>query len=268
MISVASFMAVEDYFDRDNNIAWTVVSCGLPSGVFVLPLITRTLLDTYSFFGTFMILSALMLNCGVCGLLFKPLVKNVILERDKSTYERMIDPVEADRSMSEAATEGEEETVPNEDTSGDENKKLNGHKSRKYKAINIEETIVVPISTSVLKFDDVTIEDEFEEDSSDEENAPPAEPVEEESVVDIEPKNVTNAPHDVAQPEPTAKKGNEKAKTLLNVIIGVDDVAMLCDCRILLYLLVSVLFSLAFGIPVCFYPDVSREYGECYTIVL
>lgn len=263
MISVASYLAVEDYFDRDSNIAWTVVSCGLPSGVFLLPLITRALLDTYSFFGTFMILSALMLNCGVCGLLFKPLIKNVILERDKSTYEQMINPVEADISRAEPDAEGETETtVPDEDTSGDENKKLNGHKSRIYKAINVEHTIVVPITTSVLRFDDFTIEDELEESSSDEENAPPAEPVEEDSVVDIEPTNVTNAPRDVSQPELSSGKGNEKVKTLLNVLIGVDDVAMLCDCRIILYLLASVLFALAFGIPICFYPDVSREYGE------
>ncbi|XP_045199551.2 monocarboxylate transporter 12-B-like isoform X2 [Mercenaria mercenaria] len=261
MISIATFVAVEDYFQQGGTIALTLASCGFPVGVFILPLVTRALLDTYSFFGTFLILSALMLNCIVCGLLFKPLVKNVILDRDKNTYKQMVNPVEDKNMDLEAAGQSSpsEEEPEDEEIPKDEKKKINGHRAPRYKTT--EETIIIPI-TSPIRFDNA-MSAELEEDSSTEdEEEPPKEKAKENKPVPEEPVEVTAEIEDTTQPdEPVAESKEDTTKPLLNVIVGVDDGKMLCDAKIILYLIGSVLFSVGFGIPICFYPDVSREYG-------
>ncbi|XP_060552097.1 uncharacterized protein LOC132713490 [Ruditapes philippinarum] len=141
--------------------------------------------------------------------------------------------------------------------------KIKGPKTTRYKSL--EETIIVPIGEP-LRFD-LTAREEITDDSSDDDEPapPPAKKLD-------EPKRVTK---EVAEPTPSVsshprqpdtaveekKEPKENVKTLLNVIIGVDRGSMLCDARIILYLIASVLFSMGIGIPFCFYPDVSRQYG-------
>lgn len=261
MISIATFLAVEDYFKENSTIAITLASCGFPAGVFLLPLITQALFDTYSFFGTFMILSGLMLNGVVCGLLFKPLVKNVIIDRDKHTYKQMVNPVEDAEKPDEAATYNEESVTDDENRPGEEGMKLQTNKHPRYKALERrEETIVIPISEPI-RFESVTIDEELEEDESDEDT--PREEVNVEGQLDEEPKEeAPSEKKDMAEPDGAVKETKENTKTLLNVIIGVNDGKMLCDSRIILYLLASVLFSFGLGIPMSLFPDVAREYGR------
>ena len=258
-------MAVEDYFSNSGTIAITVASCSFPVGVFLLPLITRALLDAYSFFGTFIILSALMLNCGVCGLLFKPLEKNVVHD----SYKQMVNPTEPEgnKDVEAAADETfpseEESEIDSEDSPGDENMKVNRPKRKRYKSF--EETIIVPIGEP-LRFGMATREEVTDESSGEDEPSPPAaekveEPEHEEKEIAETSDNVS-APPRVDEPVEVKKERKEKAKTFLHVIIGVDNGEICCDARIILYLIASVLFSMGFGIPLCFYPDVSREYGK------
>jgi hypothetical protein len=213
-----------------------------------------------------MLLSGLMLNCVVCGLLFKPLEKNTAHD----SYKQMINPIEAERSVDvegardETFPTEEESEIDSEESPDDENMKIKGPKTTRYKSL--EETIIVPVGEP-LRFN-LTAREEITDDSSDDdEPAPPP------AKKHDEPKRVTK---DVAEPTPSVsshprqpdtaveekKEPKENVKTLLNVIIGVDRGSMLCDARIVLYLIASVLFSMGIGIPFCFYPDVSRQYGK------
>lgn len=220
-----------------------------------------------------MVLSALMLNVIPCGMLFKSIDKNMVIDRDQGKYKQMINPVENEKEKSlesssepkatETASKSKADREAESDREKEEKMKLSSPKSPRYKAIEMpEETKIVPLNSAVLRFDDFSVEEDF----NDEEDSPVDDETEtvpenaEQSTRNMEP-DITGIAENVTEPEGERKERKENGKALLYVLIGLDEANMLCDGRIILYLLASILFAVGFGIPLCFYPDVSRIYG-------
>lgn len=221
-----------------------------------------------------MVLSALMLNIIPCGLLFKPIDKNMVIDRDQGKYKQMINPVENEKEKSlesssqpqatETANKSKDHRESESDREKEEKIKLSSPKSPRYKAIEMpEETKVVPLNSAILRFDDFSVDEDVDDE---EEDSPVDDEIEtvpenaEQSTRNMEPDKI-GSDSNVTEPDGIEKGSKENGKALLYVIIGLDDASMLCDGRIILYLLASILFAVGFGIPLCFYPDVSRIYG-------
>jgi len=79
MLFIPSVVAVSSYFEKRRSIAIGVAVCGSGVGTFAIAPLASSLLTEYSWKGTFLIEAAILLNCIVGAMVFRPL--NV---RDKS----------------------------------------------------------------------------------------------------------------------------------------------------------------------------------------
>src|SRR5271170_7524388 len=61
------------YFEKRRAFATGLAVCGAGIGTFIFSPLTNYLLEEYSWRGTFLIYAGVLLNCCVCGALFRPL---------------------------------------------------------------------------------------------------------------------------------------------------------------------------------------------------
>ncbi|XP_059144215.1 uncharacterized protein LOC131931435 isoform X2 [Physella acuta] len=74
MVFLPAIIVVGLYFNKKRAIATGIATSGSGLGTFVYAYITDMLLQHYHWRGTVLILGALLLNCMVCAMLFRPLV--------------------------------------------------------------------------------------------------------------------------------------------------------------------------------------------------
>jgi len=73
MAFISSVVAVSFYFDKRRSIAIGIAVCGTGVGTFAVAPLTNALLSEYSWKGTSLIQAGLLLNCIICGMLFRPI---------------------------------------------------------------------------------------------------------------------------------------------------------------------------------------------------
>lgn len=268
-MAMASWLIVRDYFGQQPSIANTLLACGFPVGVFIFSLISDVLYQNFSYFGAFIISAAIMMNCFVCALLFRPFsqVKMKGVMRETSVYEQMSNPVENIR-YTPNGTAGDKpagsSSQPETETSDKHDREsLNPRDGKSYKSVEgPTESIVVSATAKSFKFDD-TVLYESEDDDDVATNKEKADKPKEETSVPVEEVN-ENKPDEVDGI--TNELHEEELKpigpTLLEVVVGLSDITSLCNWRLLLYILAGMVYSLGFGVPFCMYPDVARFRGE------
>jgi len=70
---LASVLAVSFYFEKRRSFAIGTALCGSGIGMFTFAPLTNALLSEYSWKGTVLIEAGILLNCIVCGTVFRPL---------------------------------------------------------------------------------------------------------------------------------------------------------------------------------------------------
>lgn len=269
MVAAASTIAVREYFGDHPGMAFTVLACGFPSGVFIFSLITRALYDNFSFFGAFIVSAAIMMNVIVCGLLFRP-VATVTMKgtmKQTSVYEQMQTPVEGIRyTPTEASTDRPVASPNNVDVEKPEPSDKDTLKPKDPKTYHAvegpTETMVVSTLEKSWKFED-TVLYEDEDDEEDGEKEVKVAEVEMKVAEEAEdtPEGVDDQPDGITE-ERKEENLRPIGPTLLEVIIGVSEIRTLCDWRLLLFILSCMVYSLGYGIPFCLYPDVARYHGK------
>jgi len=73
MLFIPSVVAVSSYFEKRQSIAIGVAVCGSGVGTFAIAPLASSLLTEYSWKGTFLIEAAILLNCIVGAMVFRPL---------------------------------------------------------------------------------------------------------------------------------------------------------------------------------------------------
>ncbi|CAL1546737.1 unnamed protein product, partial [Lymnaea stagnalis] len=73
MVFLPAIIIVGVYFNEKRAIATGIATSGSGIGTFFFAYITSELLETYQWRGTLLILGGIVLNCFVCGMLFRPL---------------------------------------------------------------------------------------------------------------------------------------------------------------------------------------------------
>lgn len=68
-----AIVAVSFYFEKRRSLATGIAVCGSGVGTFIFAPLTRALLDEFTWKGTVLIESAMLLNCILCGMVFRPL---------------------------------------------------------------------------------------------------------------------------------------------------------------------------------------------------
>ncbi|KAK6168441.1 hypothetical protein SNE40_020972 [Patella caerulea] len=82
LVYLTSIIVVGLYFTKKRAIATGIATSGAGVGVFVYGYLTDYLLGVYDWKGTVIILSGLMLNCVVCGALFRPIRPHTFKEEE------------------------------------------------------------------------------------------------------------------------------------------------------------------------------------------
>ena len=75
---IPSIVSVAEYFYQKRSFATGLAVCGAGVGTFTYAALLSFLLDEYEWRGTYLILSALSLNCSVCALIYRPLTSRPI----------------------------------------------------------------------------------------------------------------------------------------------------------------------------------------------
>jgi len=272
IVGMASWLIVREYFGPKPNIANTLYACAFPAGIFTFSLITRVLYDNFSYFGTFLISSAIMMNCVVCALLFRPVaqvtMKGVL--RETSVYKQMNSNVDNMRytpnnspTINKTPSEPFKEPVTEVAVENDK-ESLNPKDAKTYHSVEgPSDSMVVSTLEKSWKFDDTVLyeSDDDEDTTVDKEKPDTPEDVQAAPINgDIE-GTPTDEPDGITT-ETSQEVLEPVSKTLLEVIVGVSDVRQLCNWRLLLFLLSGMVYSLGYGVPFCMYPDVARFRGE------
>ena len=72
-IRLCAFVMVGHYFERRRALATGIVACGSGVGMFVVPPLSVTLLNSYRWQGALWVTSGIALHTAVCGSLYRPL---------------------------------------------------------------------------------------------------------------------------------------------------------------------------------------------------
>lgn len=75
MIYLPAIVTVGHWFDKKRAFATGLAVCGTGIGTFLFPPLAKRLIDEYDWRGAHLILAGIVLNCAVCGALFKPVDK-------------------------------------------------------------------------------------------------------------------------------------------------------------------------------------------------
>ena len=73
MAYLPAIVAVSFYFEKRRSLATGIAVCGSGIGTFIFAPLTNSLLAEYSWKGTVLIEAAILLNCILCGMVFRPL---------------------------------------------------------------------------------------------------------------------------------------------------------------------------------------------------
>ena len=73
MAYLPSIVAVSFYFEKRRSLATGIAVCGSGIGTFAFAPLTNALLSEYSWKGTVLIEAGILLNCILCGMVFRPL---------------------------------------------------------------------------------------------------------------------------------------------------------------------------------------------------
>ena len=91
MAYLPAIVAVSFYFEKRRSLATGIAVCGSGIGTFIFAPLTNSLLHEYSWKGTVLIEAGILLNCIICGMVFRPL----------KVAEKPPDPVEAGQDVVE-----------------------------------------------------------------------------------------------------------------------------------------------------------------------
>ena len=69
-----NIVMVTHYFEKRRNIALGIATCGSGLGLFVFPPLIELLFRHYSYFGTMLIMGAVLLNCALSAAVCRPLI--------------------------------------------------------------------------------------------------------------------------------------------------------------------------------------------------
>ena len=72
LVYVPSIVSVGFYFEKNHSFAMGIAVCGSGLGAFVFSPVNRILIDYFDVNGSFLIISALLLNLIPCGLVIRP----------------------------------------------------------------------------------------------------------------------------------------------------------------------------------------------------
>ncbi|XP_053404937.1 monocarboxylate transporter 13-like [Mercenaria mercenaria] len=84
MVFMPAVLIVTQYFSRLRSLACGIALSGCGIGAFIFSPLLKIVLDEYSLKGTLLILSAIMLNCISCGLLFLPISPEQVVQTKQS----------------------------------------------------------------------------------------------------------------------------------------------------------------------------------------
>jgi len=73
MAYLPAIVAVSFYFEQRRSLATGIAVCGSGIGTFIFAPLTNALLEEYSWKGTVLIEAGILLNCILCGMVFRPL---------------------------------------------------------------------------------------------------------------------------------------------------------------------------------------------------
>jgi len=73
MAYLPAIVAVSFYFEKRRSLATGIAVCGSGIGTFIFAPLTNTLLAEYTWKGTVLIAAGILLNCILCGMVFRPL---------------------------------------------------------------------------------------------------------------------------------------------------------------------------------------------------
>jgi len=91
MAYLPAIVAVSFYFEQRRSLATGIAVCGSGIGTFIFAPLTNSLLEEYSWKGTVLIEAGILLNCILCGMVFRPL----------NVPKKNPDPVEPEAVMEE-----------------------------------------------------------------------------------------------------------------------------------------------------------------------
>jgi predicted MFS family arabinose efflux permease len=74
LMYLPAIVCVTIYFEKYRSLATGIAVCGSGLGTFLMAPLTELLVSNYSWRGAFLLIGALMLNCIVFGILFRPLL--------------------------------------------------------------------------------------------------------------------------------------------------------------------------------------------------
>ena len=99
MAYLPAIVAVSFYFEKRRSLATGIAVCGSGIGTFAFAPLTDALIQEYSWKGTVLIEAAILLNCILCGMVFRPL-----------NVPKKVDPPETEPVMEEKPQVGAEQT--------------------------------------------------------------------------------------------------------------------------------------------------------------
>ena len=239
--------------------ALCLVDIFLCIGIAIFPLLVRLFLDNFSYFGTYLLLAALVLNGVPFALLLFPLESPTIPEVGK--YQRM-----AEHEIDQSETNDEEPRPNDEPTDtkksssndqGEETTRLKTTPSHGYHSTEgPSETIVVSTLEKSWKFDSFEVE-EYDEDEADDSG----------NKVDVSVDQVTTDRPDeqIEAAKEEAVKQIPKADidkrpiTLLEVMTGLSNARQMCQWYIVLFLISNFLFYFGVCIPLVLLPSFTKK---------
>lgn len=100
-----AIVSVSHYFDKKRSFATGIAVCGSGIGTFIFAPVSKLLVDEYTWKGAVLIEAGIILNCILCGALFRPLV--VKHERADTEYDaKKSEKSEKEKLMKSAESNG------------------------------------------------------------------------------------------------------------------------------------------------------------------
>jgi hypothetical protein len=146
---IPSLIHVGLYFDKRRAVANGISTAGSGIGQFAFPLLFEFLQENYGYFGAMLIFGGIMLHLVVAGILYRPLVKDIVVEDENSllpTTSEVAQPVVCDKKL---VKESEKSDHSQEDSSisNIENAKCVPGKSSCDKDTNMSECDMKTVGT-------------------------------------------------------------------------------------------------------------------------
>lgn len=105
LMYLPAIVSVSHYFDKKRSFATGIAVCGSGIGTFIFAPVSKLLVDEYTWKGAVLIEAGIILNCILCGALFRPLV--VKHERADTEYDaKKSEKSEKEKLMKSAESNG------------------------------------------------------------------------------------------------------------------------------------------------------------------